>query len=985
MDKNKWISRKIQTLTKEGGRSHDQIVAIALSMANEKYQEGGAFGAVSNEQEFKNSIAPQRPIFKIQPVSTDGTRDGGRLPAGNYQKIYYKDPNQARIENQDYEYLNSSGFEELQKMNNYRLYLENLNKNNPQPNTSLAIRQQGGNYYNNVAPYFSTSQQNPTQDFNYPTYVPPQPPNQGIAIDPNNLTQETNIPSAEMQARMAQNKVDNTYSNNYDENGNAVDQNQEFNDYTRYNILNPFGGTMGLDGSLAYTGKAFGEGNTEQGILGAGLSALKGARGFLSAYAAGKANKNLEVDRKDKLYNTPPTYQYGQEGGKVTNADLLTNTVITNTPNPNVNIEKNEQVKEGDTGIVKKAVGDKHIDGGIDVNLSDNSKILSDYTKIGAENAKRFEKLYDVKLHASDTFAKVMDKVNKKIGIVKLVDEEKEYLTKIENTLKVKDQNTQKINLEFLSKEIQDIQAKKLTLQKEQSIIFEDIFKEQEKIPKKSDGSEILGKDGKPIKQEGGTYSKDVLEFAKKYNLSPERISELMQEGGVQTQQEEGTEGQASNPQEEQSELTPEKIIQAYAQATQQDPQAILSQLQALSPQEQQKALEQMLASLQQGKQSGQEEGAEGAMSNPQEDAREMMQEGGEKTVNVNSTKSDSYSRTPSNVSRLPYTPPNETGNDMWMGFNYETVWKPLVEKTMSDPKKAKEIESWLVANSGKYSSNIQAQLEGLTGKDRTDRITKLATDHYPGLFHNAFLDAVKKTDNLPKDAPSDAPTDTQGKVIDRNITKNVLPEVFTPFRTPPSAVINPYLQQVALSRAEAQKGSIENSLASNANAEQTAYAQTADLPPALRASTLANFLGQTQQANNNAIATQEVTDRQDNTRVQMYNNAQSDKEQILNENLKKQYEREALTTMNNSENGWNRYFNAIEGDRRQNFEDVRDLNTTNAAFNNYQTNGSTIDFVNPTKFTNPINDNKALYEWYAKASPEQKAQFQKDFINSKK
>lgn len=128
--KQEWVSNKISLLIKEG-KNQDQAIAQALSMAEEMFQQGGEKAPVA--------MAPQRPIKLIQPVSTEGWRDNNLLPPGDYQKVYYVDPKVAKVENQDYEYLNSSGYDELQRMNNYRIYMENKNKPkfNP-PNNQIA-------------------------------------------------------------------------------------------------------------------------------------------------------------------------------------------------------------------------------------------------------------------------------------------------------------------------------------------------------------------------------------------------------------------------------------------------------------------------------------------------------------------------------------------------------------------------------------------------------------------------------------------------------------------------------------------------------------------------------------------------------------------------------------------------------------------------------------------------------------------------------
>lgn len=1026
MDKQTFISNKIAKLIAEG-RPREQAIAIAINMAKEKYQEGGTFSPTMTFEEERASMAPQKKIFKIQKVITSDYKDNNQLPPGEYQKVFYTDPNRAKIENQDFEYLDSSGYKGLQNMSNYKIYIDSLRQ--PMNNNQLVMKQEGG-WYNNINPFFTTAQQN------YPL-------NEGQYIDPTNMTQEGYIPDAEMKQRMAQNAGTNSYINpntgqdNYDENGNVINENLRYNDYTRYNLINPFSGGFGLDQSLAYAGKSFGEGKTEQGIMGSALSLLKGARGFLGAYGAGKQNKLLEQSRKDKLYNTAPNYSYLQEGGEllhymqkggeVTNADLLTGQFITDSDKPNVNLEHGEQVKDGEDGMVRKAVGEKHVSGGIDTNLPNGSKVLSDFTKIGAENAKKFKEKYDIKVKATDTFAKVMDKINKKIGVTDLIEEEKKYLEKVDKSLKIEDESTKEINLDFLSKEVKEIQDKKLALQEQQSQIFEDIFEAQEAIPKKGDGKEL-------VKQEGGSvFSEEVMALAKKHNIPEERLAELMkmQEGGdIQNQQEEMVEGTQSNPQEEQGEITPEQIIQAYAQISGVDPQEIVAQLQQLPPEQQQQALQQMAASLQQG---GQEQ--------------PIVQEGG---------RIGSAYENPNLYIKQSQVDPLAEGYGELLKQNPEGVIKeikklhPEIYQKMFDGNKLKKGISafdFQKAIGDKYDS-ILKDYETLYGKnseqynnilDKIKQDTFVSTDlqdsnirardnklgNYTVTRPNYALNVIPKeeldklnkegintafelkTKNLelykkyvadkklnsdfwlgatqsPEATPAtETPDTTQPTdVVDRNVVKNILPDIFMPFRSTPSAVIAPYLQQVALGRDEAQKGSVENSLVANASAVQNAYAQTQDLPPALRAVALSDFLGKQQAADTTAIANQEIADRADANRARLFNIGQSDKEQLLNEQLKKQYEREAFMNMNNSENAWNKYYGQLDADRKYANDFIERRNIWNANLDNYQVTGSGVDFVNSWRPSIDRPDPKIQQLFDNAKTPEERNKLQAQLIS---
>lgn len=125
-------------------------MASKYGISNERAQE-----LVNLQQGGEEKIAPQRPIKFIQQVSTEGYRDNNRLAPGDYQKVYYTDPQNAKIENQDYEYLTDSGYDMLKKMNNYRIYMEQKNKVVPQNNQIAGINQQGGekDYYQLAGEY----------------------------------------------------------------------------------------------------------------------------------------------------------------------------------------------------------------------------------------------------------------------------------------------------------------------------------------------------------------------------------------------------------------------------------------------------------------------------------------------------------------------------------------------------------------------------------------------------------------------------------------------------------------------------------------------------------------------------------------------------------------------------------------------------------------------------------------------------------------
>lgn len=232
-----------------------------------------------------------------------------------------------------------------------------------------------------------------------------------------------------------------------------------------------------------------------------------------------------------------PQEQVMQQGGKVgkeiTGSEALTGEYTTEvSPNEEktVNIEKNEWIKNNETGEITKAIGNTHKNGGMDVNLKD-AKIISNFTKIGGENAKFFSKTFDLKLGATDTFAKVIDSYTKKSGLSKLTEEEVKLTDKMGDILTKNnpDLNSQELNAKFLTGKMQEVLAKKEPLKEKRDAIFEEVFKRQEAIPKR-------GKPGELIMKEGGEIDPILQKLALEYGITPERANELtqtMQQGGT--------------------------------------------------------------------------------------------------------------------------------------------------------------------------------------------------------------------------------------------------------------------------------------------------------------------------------------------------------------------------------------------------------------------------------------------------------------------
>ena len=132
----------------------------------------------------------------------------------------------------------------------------------------------------------------------------------------------------------------------------------------------------------------------------------------------------------------------------------------------------------------------------------------------------------------------------------------------------------------------------------------------------------------------------------------------------------------------------------------------------------------------------------------------------GDPNKQVIANNNPTFEINPSSVKSLPFTPKDKSTYAPWKPENYDKQWKPMAEQAMLNPEGAKAIDEYMTGliKSNTFGPNIAAQLEGLTGQARYDKILELATDGKPGLFHNAFLEAMTKKPETPKETPGETP-----------------------------------------------------------------------------------------------------------------------------------------------------------------------------------------------------------------------------------
>lgn len=414
--------------------------------------------------------------------------------------------------------------------------------------------------------------------------------------------------------------------------------------------INPYG-TRDLGTSMYTSGMGFGLSKygatsgqkawgTTLGIASAAQGILGSARNFFSGFGEAKRygqeeaemrRKRLEAMQNEGVYDSNVAvpgegqtlgYKKGgfvdflKKGGyssmkeentekREVNPKMLTGNFLegnANHPNPNAELESGEYIRTPE-GESMEIVGKKHSEGGELLDLPVNTKVVSDYLKIGASNAKSFQKEFNVKVSAGSTFATVVDKYRKTIGLTDILAEEEEIIKKIAEQEQITNQVTKDLNYKVLSKRLNTIQEQKAPLEEKLTDFVDFVFDVQENHKEEKGISS-----DNTNKQNGGTQEEElILAYAEQQGVDPQEVIAELESLSEEEQQVMLTEimssfrnNQPSNEEgeEEQEEMSPEDIIEDFAELQGIDPQEIINSLEELSPEEQQQAFQEMAAAV---------------------------------------------------------------------------------------------------------------------------------------------------------------------------------------------------------------------------------------------------------------------------------------------------------------------------------------------------------------------------------------------------
>lgn len=178
----------------------------------------------------------------------------------------------------------------------------------------------------------------------------------------------------------------------------------------------------------------------------------------------------------------------------------------------NVEIEKGEYVLTPDSVGPMEAKGNRHENGGTPVDLPE-AYIVSDYRKIDDEFASYVRENYGIKATPKDTYATLLDRYKKKIGLSDKYEDQERVYKRLEKNEDVKDKNTSNLNASILSKYVNENQKEIDELEAQFRSFAEIVYGKQEES-KRNERMDAFFRDG------GVVDLNQVKKQAKAFNIA---------------------------------------------------------------------------------------------------------------------------------------------------------------------------------------------------------------------------------------------------------------------------------------------------------------------------------------------------------------------------------------------------------------------------------------------------------------------------------
>jgi hypothetical protein len=646
---------------------------------------------------------------------------------------------------------------------------------------------------------------------------------------------------------------------------------------------------------------------------------------------------------------------------------------------PNAEVEDNEYIKYPDQSVVQ-AKGVRHERGGIKVNLPNDTEILSDTLKLTAKQAKEVRAQYGVEVSIRDTYSSALEKYTKKLGLKRLNDDQEEVFKLVKKQLDNKDikNSTLKLNNEYLSTKIYDIEQKKKPLEEKRKKLFDLLFEQQESTKKPDskdttsmrlggefekfsnkhgfsveEASRILAREGKtiPIFGGGGKRRKIV-----KQTISDDEFNKKDANGKSLSDKWNGDKEAYENFLTAKKGISENKDLKASIYKNYQD---VISADEAYTGKSK-KLKEGYTNPL---KELNEDQVLEQLLAQEERNARLAAHGLDAKTTQQNVASGATTNQAA--LDKIKNTP-GLSDLDFSRGYKGQAAYIAYNKTMQQDPK----YKDWATINqTGKDDETIFGLKGTISGIDNYNTNTTLGQrlgylgepipDCPCGEDANGECLPCKEPEKEPKKEPKKEEPLKDEVVIPRQKGNQWF---FTPerFVLPPSPQSPETMVNTRLSRLDPIRAGIEDNLASSAANRQFGASQLKDLPASQRVAGLQQLLANSGAQENQAILATNQLNAQNQASTDQYNAGQRDRENLaLGQNLLN-FEGRSLTAKDKTENNLRNYINFRENEAMNNFQVQQRLNTMNKLFPDYSIDsyGMGVGFDPSTVYKVQNNDN---------------------------
>jgi len=679
----------------------------------------------------------------------------------------------------------------------------------------------------------------------------------------------------------------------------------------------------------------------------------------------------------------------------------------------NAEIEHEEYVKFPDEGV-QRGYGEKHSKGGIDLEIPDGTKILSNKLTISKKDVKMLKKDFGIKATTKNTYSQVVDKYVKKIGLSKLYDEQEKLF---EGLGKVIDESgsegAARINKEYLSKKIGEIERQKEDKEGLKESMFDKMFTIQESSKPKESKEEAM-QSSEEFFETGGISREAFNKVTEKYGLTEQEGIDLVT-GRKSKYPVGGT----------------HKAPVTVAEAQKQFEDGLITREEADNYEVELAGKERIKFSTTSGAHTYSDQ------ENYKREKQSASDGGFGKITkaNIGEVLNKLYHQFPDIVAEEYGVTYNEDGTVAFdKNIDFSKMSAKVKNFQVKANKRMKETADLVLQNPESFSPEFVANAEAYKNNETFDDSLARGIDSKQGQFtsgrYSLGIDVItpeeqkvlstqgifttkqlqagvddgsidlspgslERLENIraltpegsdpdfalnvvpPANTPAEAPPedvstlDAPAAEIKENTdivdgivppaTKNY-PRLFgSPNQTPlpPSAMEAHLLNNVRLERIDPTRIGIETELQQASDSIKAGTEALSHLPPNQRAAAIVGLQANVQKGINESIHKANIVNAQNQSSAELFNIGQAGREEQIRGNNLLSFEQRQLTAKANTEEEVRSYYDQLNKIHVNNFRNNQDLNLINKLAPNYTYNGSTLDFTPEGEFK--LQDNRNL------------------------